>query len=63
MLSPSVKRKLRDIHHQLTLIDVYLVAAADRGSSLESEEMAKLEKKLQREIKRIYTILDPPHRR
>ena len=63
MLSPSIKRKLRDIHYQLTLIDVYLVAAADRGSPMDSEETKKLEEKLHREIKRIYTILDFPYRR
>jgi len=63
MLSPSIKRKLRDIHLQLTQISMALLAAANRGSPMESEETKKLEEKLHREIKRIYAILDFPYRR
>jgi len=63
MLPPSVKRKLRDIHTKLTLIDVYLCAMKDRGPPFGPDEIAKIEEDLHRETKRIYGILDPPYRK
>jgi len=63
MLSPSTKRKLRDIHQELTYVNIYLAAAVERGSPMKSKEIEDLEKKLHKQIARIYTILDPPHRK
>jgi len=63
MPSPSEKRKLRDIHLQLSLIDAYLGGMKDRGAPFGQDEIEKVENDLHRQIKRIYGILDPPGRK
>ena len=63
MLLPSEKRKLRDIHLQLTLVNVYLHAMKDRGPPFGQDEIEKLDEDSHRQIERIYELLDPPARR
>ena len=63
MPSPSEKRKLRDIHLKLSLLDQYLMAMRDRGAPFGQDEIEKIEEALHKQTERIYGILDPPCRR
>jgi len=63
MLPPSAKRKLRDIHSEITMIVAEMCGTAVNGDPMPAEKMRGLIEKLDKQNKRIYGILDPPYRR
>lgn len=63
MLPPSTKRKLRDIHHEITLLITEMCGMSARGEPVSSAKVIDLMERLDTQNKRIYGILDPPYRR
>jgi len=63
MLPPSTKRKLRDIHSEITMIVSEMCGMAVSGDPIPAEKMRGLIEKLDKQNKRVYGILDPPYRR
>ena len=63
MLSPSEKRKLRSVHRELSMMNAYLLAMRDRGEPFRQDEIEKFEETLNKQNKRIHSILDPDSRK
>jgi Na+/phosphate symporter len=62
MISPSVKRKLKDISFRLSEVNSFLAALATEDLT-GNESLSKAVISIQRQIRRIYDIVEDPHRR